>query len=101
MVDQLPLTGGDTKGDLYEYMLSKLTTAGVNGQFRTPRHIIRMIVDLALSDVKGREDLSWRVCDPACGTGGFLVSTMDHLMEKYTSEAGKRVDRGGERRDSR
>jgi type I restriction enzyme M protein len=92
MVDQLPLSGGDTKGDLYEYMLSKLTTAGVNGQFRTPRHIIRMIVDLALSDVKGREDLSWRVCDPACGTGGFLVSVTDHVMEKYTSEAGRLVE---------
>lgn len=89
MVDQLPLTGGDTKGDLYEYMLSKLNSAGVNGQFRTPRHIIRMIVDLALSDVKGRENLSWRVCDPACGTGGFLVSAMEHLMEKYTSEMGR------------
>jgi type I restriction enzyme M protein len=92
MVDQLPLTGGDTKGDLYEYMLSKLTTAGVNGQFRTPRHIIRMIVDLILSDVKNREDLTWRICDPACGTGGFLVSVMEHLMEKYTSEAGKLVE---------
>jgi type I restriction enzyme M protein len=92
MVDQLPLTGGDTKGDLYEYMLSKLNTAGVNGQFRTPRHIIRMIVDLSLSDVKGKDDLSWRVCDPACGTGGFLVSVMDHLMEKYTSEAGKLIE---------
>jgi type I restriction enzyme M protein len=92
MVDQLPLSGGDTKGDLYEYMLSKLTTAGVNGQFRTPRHIIRMIVDLALSDVKGREDLTWRVCDPACGTAGFLVSVADHLMEKYTSETGKLVE---------
>jgi type I restriction enzyme M protein len=60
-------------------MLSKLTTAGVNGQFRTPRHVIRMIVDLALSDVKDRDDLTWRVCDPACGTAGFLVSVMEHL----------------------
>ena len=46
MIDKLPLTEGDTKGDLYEYLLSKLTTAGINGQFRTPRHIIRLMVDL-------------------------------------------------------
>ena len=67
MIDQLPLTEGDTKGDLYEYLLSKLTTAGINGQFRTPRHIIRLMVDMLEpkpTDVIG---------DPACGTGGFLV----------------------------
>ncbi|MDY3562697.1 type I restriction-modification system subunit M [Gemmata sp. JC673] len=95
MIDQLPLTGGDTKGDLYEYMLSKLNTAGVNGQFRTPRHVIRTIVDLALADVQGREALTWRVCDPACGTAGFLVSVMEHLMERYTSEAGRLVEGEG------
>src|SRR5271163_4409366 len=46
MIDRLPLAEGDTKGDLYEYLLSKLTTAGINGQFRTPRHIIRLMVDM-------------------------------------------------------
>ena len=46
MIHELPLTEGDTKGDLYEYLLSKLTTAGINGQFRTPRHIIRLMVDI-------------------------------------------------------
>src|SRR3990172_8815782 len=46
MIDELPLTEGDTKGDLYEYLLSKLTTAGINGQFRTPRHIIRLMVEM-------------------------------------------------------
>ena len=46
MIDRLPLTKGDTKGDLYEYLLSKLTTAGINGQFRTPRHIIRKMVEI-------------------------------------------------------
>src|SRR4051812_37698838 len=46
MIDNLPLTEGDTKGDLYEYLLSKLTTAGINGQFRTPRHIIRLMVEM-------------------------------------------------------
>lgn len=79
MIHELPLTEGDTKGDLYEYLLSKLTTAGINGQFRTPRHIIRLMVDMLEpkpTDVIG---------DPACGTGGFLVSAMQYLLETYTS----------------
>ena len=82
MIDKLPLTEGDTKGDLYEYLLSKLTTAGINGQFRTPRHIIRLMVDMLEpkpTDVIG---------DPAAGTGGFLVQVMEHLMEKFTSHEG-------------
>lgn len=79
MIHELPLTEGDTKGDLYEYLLSKLTTAGINGQFRTPRHIIRLMVNMLEpkpTDVIG---------DPACGTGGFLVSVMEYLLETYTS----------------
>ena len=79
MIHELPLTEGDTKGDLYEYLLSKLTTAGINGQFRTPRHIIRLMVDMLEpkpTDVIG---------DPSCGTGGFLVSVMEYLLETYTS----------------
>src|SRR3984893_13627384 len=82
MVDQLPLTEGDAKGDLYEYLLSKLTTAGINGQFRTPRHIIRLMVNMLEpkpTDVIG---------DPACGTGGCLVQTMQQLREDYTSPEG-------------
>ena len=79
MIDELPLTEGDTKGDLYEYLLSKLTTAGINGQFRTPRHIIRLMVELL--DPKPYEVFA----DPACGTAGFLVSMMQYLLEKYTS----------------
>lgn len=79
MIDQLPLGDADTKGDLYEYLLSKLTTAGVNGQFRTPRHIIRMIIELMNPDAKEV------IADPACGTGGFLAGTMEYLLEKYTS----------------
>ena len=61
----------DIRGDVYEYLLSKLSTAGVNGQFRTPRHIIRMMVDLmepAPDEV---------ICDPACGTSGFLVAASE------------------------
>lgn len=82
MIDALPLTEGDTKGDLYEYLLSKLTTAGINGQFRTPRHIIRLMVDLV--EPKPNEIVG----DPACGTAGFLVAVMQHLLEKYTSPQG-------------
>lgn len=67
----------DTKGDIYEYLLSKLQTAGVNGQFRTPRHIIRMMVELL--DPKPDDT----ICDPACGTSGFLVSAGEYLKEKY------------------
>ncbi len=91
MIEALPLTQGDTKGDLYEYLLSKLTTAGINGQFRTPRHIIDLMVDLVL---EGNEDeaLSWTVGDPACGTGGFLVQFMEALREHFTSEDGIHVD---------
>jgi len=79
MVDALPLTEGDTKGDLYEYLLSKLTTAGINGQFRTPRHIIRLMVEML--DPKPTEVIA----DPACGTGGFLVGAMEYLLRTHSS----------------
>jgi type I restriction enzyme M protein len=82
MIDQLPLTEGDAKGDLYEYLLSKLTTAGINGQFRTPRHIIRLMVDML--EPKPIDTIG----DPACGTAGFLVQTMQYLLETYTSPEG-------------
>lgn len=80
MINDLPLMQGDTKGDLYEYLLSKLTTAGVAGQFRTPRHVIRAMVEML--DVKPTEI----VCDPACGTGGFLIETMEYLKRTHSSE---------------
>lgn len=79
-IDKLPILEGDTKGDLYEYLLSQLSTAGVAGQFRTPRHIIRAMVQMIGID---KDDV---VCDPACGTGGFLTVAMDVLKEKYTSD---------------
>jgi type I restriction enzyme M protein len=88
MIDELPLTQGDAKGDLYEYLLGKLQTAGINGQFRTPRHIIRLMVDLVLQGNE-EEAISWRVGDPACGTAGFLVSFAEALKEHFTSEDGK------------
>lgn len=82
MVNDLPLDSADTKGDLYEYLLSKLTTAGINGQFRTPRHIIRAMVEML--------DISkdTRLCDPASGTGGFLSVAYEYLLEKYSSPEG-------------
>ena len=83
MIDELPLTEGDSKGDVYEYLLSKLTTAGINGQFRTPRHIIDLMVKML------EPEASETIADPACGTGGFLVQSMEYLRRKYTSETGK------------
>lgn len=74
------LKSADTRGDVYEYLLSKLATAGVNGQFRTPRHIIRMMVEMM--DPKVDEI----ICDPACGTSGFLVSASEYLKETKKEE---------------
>ena len=71
LLDKVPMEDRDTKGDVYEYMLGKIAAAGQNGQFRTPRHIIRLMVELTApqpNDV---------VCAPACGTAGFLVATQD------------------------
>ncbi|EIV6807781.1 TPA: N-6 DNA methylase, partial [Klebsiella pneumoniae] len=81
VIKNLPLDRGDTKGDLYEYLLSKLTTAGINGQFRTPRHIIRTIVEMMEPNPARGES----ICDPACGTGGFLATSYEYLLEKYSS----------------
>lgn len=73
-------SGGDTKGDVYEYLLSKISTSGLNGQFRTPRHIIRMMVELMQPTA---EDT---ICDPACGTSGFLVAAGEYLKETRREE---------------
>lgn len=89
MIDDLPLTDADTKGDLYEYLLSKLTTAGINGQFRTPRHIIKLMVELV--DPQPTET----VADPACGTGGFLAAVALYLLEQHSSEHGVITDADG------
>lgn len=74
------LHDADVRGDIYEYLLSKIATAGVNGQFRTPRHIIRMMVDLMAPRA---DDV---ICDPACGTSGFLVSAGEYLKEHRKEE---------------
>ena len=69
----------DIQGDIYEYVLGELKTSGKNGQFRTPRHIIRMMVELV------DPDIGQKICDPACGTGGFLIAAYQHILMKYTS----------------
>lgn len=77
LLDEVPMEDRDTKGDVYEYMLGKIASAGQNGQFRTPRHIIRLMVELTApqpTDV---------ICDPACGTAGFLVTAGEVLRERY------------------
>ena len=70
----------DVRGDVYEYLLNKIASAGRNGQFRTPRHIIRMMVEIV--DPKP-DDV---ICDPACGTSGFLVSAAEYLKETKKEE---------------
>ena len=70
----------DIRGDVYEYLLSKISQSGLNGQFRTPRHIIRMMVELM---EPGPDDI---ICDPACGTSGFLVTAGEYLKEKRRDE---------------
>jgi type I restriction enzyme M protein len=79
----------DVQGDLYEYLLSKLNTAGTNGQFRTPRHIIRMMVKM-IAPRPGE-----RVCDPAAGTCGFLVNAWQHLLETHTDPRDLTYDEEG------
>ena len=77
MIDDIQMEDRDTKGDLYEYMLSKIASAGQNGQFRTPRHIIKMMVALTAPTPK---DI---ICDPACGTCGYLVSAAEYLEQHH------------------
>ncbi|MBA3811076.1 MAG: SAM-dependent DNA methyltransferase [Caulobacteraceae bacterium] len=72
-LDRVPMAGRDTKGDVYEYMLGKIATAGQNGQFRTPRHIIALMVELMEPTPKDT------ICDPAAGTCGFLIAAAEYL----------------------
>lgn len=89
MVDKLPLDKSDVKGDIYEYLLSKLSSAGINGQFRTPRHIIDMMIEMI--DVQPTDT----ICDPACGTAGFLARTREYLSRAHTSPAAVFHDEDG------
>jgi type I restriction enzyme M protein len=77
LIEHVPMEDRDTKGDIYEYMLGKIASAGQNGQFRTPRHIIRLMVEMTApqpTDV---------VCDPASGTCGFLVAVGEYLRAHH------------------
>ena len=77
-LDSIDMADSDTKGDLYEYMLGKIAIAGQNGQFRTPRHIIKLMVDMTAPSPK---DV---ICDPACGTAGFLIAASESLVEHHS-----------------
>ncbi len=78
MIEAIKMDDTDTKGDVYEYMLSKIATAGTNGQFRTPRHIAKMMAELM------RPTPEDTICDPACGTAGFLVAASEYLKEHHS-----------------
>jgi type I restriction enzyme M protein len=79
----------DTQGDMYEFLLSEIASAGKNGQFRTPRHIIQMMVELV------NPRLGESICDPACGTGGFLLGAYQHILTQYTSDNRRFTDENG------
>jgi type I restriction enzyme M protein len=85
-LDGIEMADRDTKGDLYEYMLGKIATAGQNGQFRTPRHIIQLMVDMMAPTAKDT------ICDPACGTAGFLIAASEYLREHHEEAIYKNAD---------
>ena len=82
----------DTQGDVYEYLINEISSSGKNGQFRTPRHLIQFMCELI--------DPDWtdKICDPACGTGGFLVGAYQHILTKYTSPEEITEDENGLKR---
>jgi type I restriction enzyme M protein len=77
LLADIPMADRDTNGDLYEYLLSKLATAGVNGQYRTPRHIIDLMVSLVAPQPNDE------ICDPAVGTAGFLVAASEYIRREH------------------
>ncbi len=83
-IQNLDMTDRDTMGDVYEYILGKMAASGNNGQFRTPRHIIRMMVELMQPKV------DWEICDPAMGSAGFIVEAAKYVQEHYRTELMKR-----------
>ncbi|MBL7250077.1 type I restriction-modification system subunit M [Alloalcanivorax marinus] len=93
-LDSIDMSDADTKGDLYEYMLGKIASAGQNGQFRTPRHIIKLMVEMTAPTPK---DV---ICDPACGTAGFLVAASEYIQQHHSKaiykneEARRRFNEG-------
>jgi type I restriction enzyme M protein len=91
IIDEINLSsqGIDLQGDIYEYLLSEISQSGKNGQFRTPRHIIRMIVELV------NPELGNRICDPAAGTSGFLISAYNHILKQHTDPENIEYDEDG------
>lgn len=79
-IDTLQMNDRDTMGDVYEYILGKMASSGKNGQFRTPRHIIRMMVEMM------RPSLNDTICDPAMGSAGFIVEAAKYVKEHYKNE---------------
>lgn len=79
-VNGLDMNNRDTMGDVYEYVLGKMAASGNNGQFRTPRHIIRMMVEIMQPTLKDT------ICDPAMGSAGFLVESAKYLKDRYPKE---------------
>jgi type I restriction enzyme M protein len=77
MLADIPMDNRDTNGDLYEYLLSQIASAGKNGQFRTPRHIIKLMVDMVAPQPADE------ICDPACGTAGFLVAASEYVRDTH------------------
>lgn len=92
LIDELNISAQnkDTQGDIYEFLLNELHSSGKNGQFRTPRHIIRMMVEL-INPQPGET-----ICDPSCGTGGFLVNAYEHILLKNTSPELVKFDSEGQ-----
>ncbi len=79
-ISELDLNNKDTMGDVYEYILGKMAASGTNGQFRTPRHIIKMMVEMM------QPSLNAKICDPAMGSAGFIVESAKYVAEKYKTE---------------
>lgn len=85
----------DTQGDIYEYLIDEMGSGGKNGQFRTPRHLIQFMCEII------NPDWTDKICDPACGTGGFLVGAYQHILTKYTSPEEITEDENGLKRFKR
>jgi type I restriction enzyme M protein len=85
----------DTQGDIYEYLIDEMGSGGKNGQFRTPRHLIQLMCEII------NPDWTDKICDPACGTGGFLVGAYQHILTKYTSPEEITEDENGLKRFKR
>ena len=86
-LDSLDLNNKDIMGDVYEYLLSQIAQSGTNGQFRTPRHIIKMMVELMKPNL---DDL---ICDPAMGSAGFICAAAQYISEHYASELMKSANK--------